>query len=347
MIKNHATFQKLAKKRASLGEVSYLDYIKYFKKFNVRDLKFNNYSDMRQHFKESGYYYFVLAAASRKKTLDPSIRNRIVSDLFEIRAKLENNIIKGFDLIQDTEDLHKRIFSNSLLGKSKKQGLSIRYPLSSCQPTETCGGLCYAHDGRDKHLETILRGCLNFYLGRMYERSTLEFRDEIIVRLGKVLRHGVDFALKEQGASHRKDFTRQARIRFSHVGDMAAHLNFTNRLADEIGTISNKSVQCVIYTRHANAKGLSEKFVINFSIDNDKDERMKLAPKRARLVSSAWEGKVSRLAKINFLEHHNGNKTIPVGTGSICPITLANNVDPSCDEVKCDKCFVDIERDNE
>ena len=174
MIKNQPTFQILAEKRASLGEISYLDYIEYFKKINIVGLKFNNYSEMRQHFNESGYYYFLLAAASRKKILDPDIRNKIVSSLFEIRAKLESNIIKSFDLIEDRNDLLRRIFSNSLLGKSKKQGLSIRYPLTSCQPTEVCGGLCYAHDGRDKHLETILRGCLNFYLGRMYERSTLE-----------------------------------------------------------------------------------------------------------------------------------------------------------------------------
>src|SRR5205085_5215279 len=38
------------------------------------------------------------------------------------------------------------LLRHGFYGASKKQGVSVRMPLSACNPTRLCAGACYAHD---------------------------------------------------------------------------------------------------------------------------------------------------------------------------------------------------------
>ena len=229
---------------------------------------------------------------------------------------------------------------DSFFGKSKKQGVSIRYALASCVPTATCGGRCYAHDGRDRELLHIYRGVLNYYVGLEFENGSPQRRQQILGLLSKSIDKGVEAALVDQASALTEGYNRLPRIRFSHVGEMAATPEFTNALALEVKK-RDPSVQCVIYTRHPKAKLLdTNSLVVNFTLEGAGDVREKFVPLGARIVNSAWDGNINEAAEINFLEHHVEKSTSAQGSGSICPVTANHKKTPSCDSAHCQKCFV-------
>jgi hypothetical protein len=81
-------------------------------------------------------------------------------------------------------------------------------------------------------------------------------------------------------------------------------------------------------------------FVINFSIDSDRDPRRHRAPPGSQLVCSAWGGVPSQAAVVNFLEHHVERVANPTAASTVCPaITADEGTASSCDAVRCDKCF--------
>jgi hypothetical protein len=77
-----------------------------------------------------------------------------------IRVKIEQGII---DFIESFYGKEKEKFFNlgKIFGKSKKQGISIRFSLTTCVPTNLCANLCYAHDGLDATPNSVVRGALN------------------------------------------------------------------------------------------------------------------------------------------------------------------------------------------
>ena len=228
---------------------------------------------------------------------------------------------------------------DSFFGCSRKQGVSIRYALASCVPTERCGGRCYAHDGRDRELQHIFRGVLNYYVGLAFEQSPPLTRTAIMERLAHAIDTAVRAALDDQVRAAESGFSRQPRIRFSHVGEMAATPGFTNELARQV-IRRNADIQCVIYTRHPRAKELdTAAMVVNFTLEGPQDSRRRFAPLGSRLVSSAWDGVAWEGADVNFLEHHV-EKTAPQrGGGCVCPVTVDHKSTPSCDSARCEKCF--------
>lgn len=160
--------------------------------------------------------------------------------------------------------------------------------------------------------------------------------------LSKSIDKGVEAALIDQASALKGGYNRLPRIRFSHVGEMAATPEFTNALAAEVKK-RNPEVQCVIYTRHPKAKLLDTNLlVVNFTLEGAGDVRAKLAPAGSRIVNSAWDGDLNKSAEINFLEHHVEKSTIAKGAGSICPVTANLRKTPSCDSAFCQKCFVPV-----
>jgi len=137
-------------------------------------------------------------------------------------------------------------------------------------------------------------------------------------------------------------FNRRAFIRFSHVGEIVFFPNFANALAKQAREISQGQVDCVVYTRHKNVAKLDpELWIINFTLDPVSMNRRLWAPDHARLVYSAFGGKVSPVAEVNFLEHHrHSHMQKTSGEGRICPATLPETPDRTCDACHCKRCFV-------
>ena len=126
----------------------------------------------------------------------------------------------------------------------------------------------------------------------------------------------------------------------AHVGELSAFPSFANAVAKAIHDFSEGKVKCVLYTRHNNAKLLdTDLFIINFSLDASSLNRQDWAPENSRVVYSAWDGEVHRNASVNFLEHHFLHHTQQVGEGEVCPATLPETPERSCDAVQCDLCF--------
>jgi len=277
---------------------------------------------------------------TRRTELDEDLRAEGLAQLFRMRTLVESRILEqirfnAYNIPVDLEATKETFF-----GKSKKQGVSIRYALESCVPTATCGGRCYAHDGRDRELLHIYRGVLNYYIGLEFEKGSSDRRQQILSLLSKSIDKGVEAALVDQRFAFSEGYNRLPRIRFSHVGEMAATPNFTNAIAQEVKN-RDKRVQCVIYTRHPKASLLdTNMLVVNFTLEGAGDVREKFVPQGARIVNSAWDGELNESAEINFLEHHVEKLTIAKGGGSICPVTANHKVTPSCDSAHCQKCFV-------
>lgn len=283
--------------------------------------------------------YYTVAALSRRRALADDLRAEAMSRLFQLRCTLERSIIADLACCGLRDDLLKIWAGRSFFGVSAKQGVSVRYALASCVPTRKCGAGCYAHDGRDRELHPIFRGALNLFVGQRYAEISPKQQDELFVRLAPAILYGVASARADQVAAQLQGFNRAPRIRFSHVGEMAATPLFTNRLASEI-RCRDEEIKCVIYTRHPRAHELNSRLlVINFTVEGDKDPRLKLAPLEARIVASAWNGDLSSVADVNFLEHHVEKHQVPVGTGDICPVTANHAATPSCDAAHCDVCF--------
>jgi hypothetical protein len=282
--------------------------------------------------------YWGLARTARNLKVDESIRRQAHGKLFLVRTKIEKwfvdsalnalrtKVIKPVDLLDGT-----------VFGSSLKQGVSLRLPLSSCMPTESCAGGCYAHDGLDASITTVIRGSLNGAFAKNYENSSTKKRSELMNIFSIPLEKAVHEAFRD---SERSYFKREPRIRMSHVGELAAYPSFANAVAKKINEISNGNVKCIIYTRHKNAKLLDpELFVINFTLDSTSLSRRSWAPKSSRIVYSAWAGEIREDVAVNFLEHHHLAHTHSAGSGKVCPATRPETTDKTCDGVRCDFCF--------
>jgi hypothetical protein len=285
--------------------------------------------------------YYSVAALSRRAVLDEELRSAAYAKLFRLRSTLEKAIIRDLDSCGERGDLEKIWASKSFFGVSAKQGVSIRYALASCVPTRDCGARCYAHDGRDREIHHLFRGALNYYFGQQYENSPINGRQRLIGLLSDAIVYGVSAARADQLAAEKElGILRAPRIRFSHVGEIASTPQFANAVAQQVHSI-DPEVSCVIYTRHPNARSLDSRlFVINFTLEGDEDPRSRWVPVNSRIVSSAWDGRVSSVADINFLEHHVAGVAQADGRGTICPVTLDHARNTSCDVARCQLCFV-------
>lgn len=294
---------------------------------------------IREHFAPPSRAYYALAALSRRAHLDDKSRAGAYKLLFPLRALLEKRLIETFQRMGRPLDVVLSFGCKSFFGNSIKQGVSIRYPLSTCVPTSRCGGRCYAHDGRDRDYQRLFRGALNGLVGLHYENNP-EDRGAILSRLSKQIDEVIALSKSDAVGATRVGYSRKPRIRFSHVGEMAATPTFANDLASAINS-RDPDISCVIYTRHPNAARLAvEHFVVNFTVEGPDDKRIAFQPAKSRLVSSSWDGSIFPKADVNFLEHHVEKSSSSVGQGSVCPVTANHKATPTCDSARCERCFV-------
>jgi len=304
-----------------------------------RELLLPTLQSVKDHFLKPSRSYYSLAALSRRSQLDNHLRAEAKMLLFPLRALLEARIIAALQRLDSPLDVVLKAGCKSFFGKSIKQGISIRYPLSTCVPTQLCAGACYAHDGRDRDYLKVFRGALNGLVGIHYEKHPHD-RPIIIRRLSKQIDEIIKLSREEALRAKRDGYGRSPRIRFSHVGEMAATPIFSNALASEIKSRA-PDVSCVVYTRHPEAAKLdTQLFVVNYTVDGISDARIRFLPINARLVSSSWNGEVHPEAAVNFLEHHVEKMSKPLGRGSLCPVTENHKKTPTCDSARCDICFV-------
>jgi hypothetical protein len=277
--------------------------------------------------------------ASRKK-LDEEKRREVRNLLFRARNILDSRIettILGF--INQGSMPIERLLKRQVFGFCKKQGVSFRLSLSTCVPSRLCGGGCYAHDGRERVTSTILSGCYNTLIAKLWETKVLN-DDQLlphIFRAVKLALEDASFAKKEYGID------RRARIRLAHVGELTAYPKFANWIGRSIREVSDGSVDGIIYTRHPKIVELdTDALIINLTIDESSENRREWIRKGVRPVWSAWKGKLDTNSEVNFLEHHDhGQHYEPQGDGSVCPVTSAKTEERFCDAFHCTKCFDD------
>jgi hypothetical protein len=299
---------------------------------------------IRDSFVDFGRSYYSLAALSRRKVLDVDLRVAAMARLFALRSLLEKQMLAGLKCSVPYTNVLGYALRSGFFGKSIKQGVSIRFPLATCVPTTLCGGRCYAHDGRDRDLQRVFRGVLNWYVADFFENGDTMTRCAVMEALSKSIDDAIAAARAECRSVASEGYSRRPRIRFSHVGEMASTPTFTLALAKEVRRRA-PDIACVIYTRHPLAKLLvGDELIVNFTVDGTADSRMRLRPRGARLVSSSWDGKLVEEAEINFLEHHVEKSATPSGQGQCCPVTLNHHVNPSCDSARCEKCFVPLSK---
>ena len=286
--------------------------------------------------------YFRLCALARSTTAIPSLIASALKDVFAVRSLIEKSIIRS---IEDAElrlqDKVSGILENNFFGFSKKQGTSLRLPLNSCNPTKLCAPGCYAHDVLDAAPFAVIRGALNGWIARTFEKGDAETRAMILRELLPHAKSAIRNAYKEL-TSLPNGFKRRPFIRFSHVGEIVAFPDFANALAALVTELSDKGVDCVVYTRHKSVSKLDPSiWVINFTLDPSSMSRKSWAPDYSRIVFSAFGGVTSKVAEVNFLEHHrHGHISKTAGTGRVCPATAPETIVRTCDACKCNRCFV-------
>jgi hypothetical protein len=262
-------------------------------------------------------------------------KDELRSQLFPVRIRIEKALANSLrpifypDMAQ-LISLYKRKF----FGYSKKQGVSLRLALTTCEPTTICGSKCYAHDALDATPAAVVRGVLNTVLIERW----CEDRSSSV--LSKFVDSEISYAARaaHQEAKSSK-FVRQPRIRLSHVGEAAAYPDFVNYIASKLDLCPEGSVKCVIYTRHSKARHLDTKhLVVNFSLDDSSRHKLNWLGNKVRYVSSSFDGLLMNEVAVNFLEHHNREHLMPIGTGFTCPVT-AGGAARTCDTAKCDLCF--------
>ncbi|MDB4645072.1 hypothetical protein OAF37_03345 [Rubripirellula sp.] len=283
--------------------------------------------------------YFALAALSRSTTSPNELVKEAWDLVFRVRVQLEASISRSIaTALQHGTFANQQLFSGSFFGASKKQGVSVRLPLTACRATSLCGAACYAHDVLDAAPASIVRGVVNGLIAKLYEEGDDQTKLMVADSLRKHTAKAVKAALAE--VEELDGWTRAAYIRFAHVGEIAPFSCFANALAQQVADLSNGDVKSVVYTRHPNASKLDGRlFVVNFTLDRASMDRREWAPESARLVFSAFNGEVCEDVDVNFLEHHRWSHASPIGTGRICPATAPETVDRTCDAVKCDRCF--------
>ncbi len=297
-------------------------------------------SSLRALFGEDLRSYFALAALSRSTTAPAQMVKDALKLVFRVRVVLEQSIGAALtDLVNREGTSALKLSREPLHGYSKKQGVSIRMPLSSCVPSKICGAACYAHDVLDAAPASVVRGAVNGAIAGWYERGNESQREELLDALAQPVSRMVDAARKDARAAA-ATFVRRPRIRFAHVGEFAPFPEFANALARQIRESSDSEVDCVVYTRHPDARLLDpDLFVVLFSLDESSEDRRRFIPVTARAVRSAFGGLVTDTVDVNFLEHHRWIHVKPVGNGKICPSTAPEASVRTCDGCKCDFCF--------
>jgi hypothetical protein len=278
---------------------------------------------------------------ARSKTAVPDLSERAHALLFRVRAILEGNLQRAISQAPVNPNVRlDALFEGSFFGFSKKQGTSLRLPLRTCTPTKLCAGGCYAHDVLDATPAAVVRGAINGWIAERYESGDQELRAELANRLGPHVKRAIKSA-KSELKNLSDGFTRRAFIRFSHVGEIVYTPNFANDLARMVQDLSGGDVDCVVYTRHKRAVELdSDLWIVNFTLDPVSEDRKSWAPSHARIVYSAFGGKTSSTAEVNFLEHHRHSHLTQFGDGRACPATLPQATSRTCDGNQCKRCFV-------
>jgi hypothetical protein len=282
--------------------------------------------------------YWNLALLSRAEKKYPELSLKAKKIIFKSRVIIERSIEKSLEsALKHGDIVYNDLFDSNIFSSSIKQGLSLRLPLSSCFPTKNCSWSCYAHDGMDAGRYPVIKGAINGFIAKEYEFGSIETRTTIekllIIQVDKAVRQ----AIRDKNKS---DFPRDARIRFSHVGEIANFPEFANTFARQVKEISDNNVSCVVYTRHPKVKYLDHSlYVVNFTLDRDSEDRRAWIPNTARIVFSAWDGVSNPDVDVNFLEHHRFSSHASTGDGKICPVTIPVNLVNTCDEAKCDLCF--------
>jgi hypothetical protein len=299
-------------------------------------------SDISEGYRPHLKKYSRLSGLSRNRSVPAEVRALAGDHVFGARVTLERSMLRAMDRVGQEFSLKvQSALDGAFFGCSGKQGVSLRMPLSTCMPTRLCAGGCYAHDALDATPNALIRGVLNGWLAAAYENGTVQQRATIESALQRPVHRAVRAALQELTRLP-AGYRRRAFIRFSHVGEVAAFPQFANSLANQIIQLSGKRVDCVIYTRHRDAAKLDPKlFVINFTLDPASFNRRKWIPESARIVFSAFGGVTSGEADVNFLEHHRHiHMARTAGNGRICPATLPETKERTCDACRCDRCFV-------
>jgi hypothetical protein len=294
-----------------------------------------SYSSVSGVFYQELRDYFALCSMARGKT---ALRGEAEHVLFSTRVVIERWIQRSVKLhIKEQPAAFSQILKQKAFGESKKQGVSLRFALNSCQPTKICSNLCYAHDVLDAAPAAVIRGAINGIIAEFFEAGSAEDRQLILDAWEQHVALAVKAALLERDQS---EFPREGRIRFGHVGDGAHYAEFCNAIGRLVVRKSNGQVSPIIYTRHSMAHKLdNEVFVVNFTIDSTSEDRRKYVPIGARTVFSAFGGLTSSAAEVNFLEHHRFSHLPQIGEGHACPATLTETKIRTCDAVKCDLCF--------
>ena len=282
--------------------------------------------------------YWNLANLSRAQKRRPELAPLAHRVVFRVRVNLEQSLSS---LVRDrlaAGELHlEHLFDGDFFGCSIKQGVSLRMPLASCTPSRECAGFCYAHDGMDAGRNPVVKGVLNGLIAERYEAGDAAVREKLVDLLRPHARGAIRAARLD---AERAGFERGPRIRFSHVGEIAAFPEFANRLAKLIHDESDGEVASVVYTRHPNARLLDSRlFVVLFSLDESSEDRRKFIPPTAWVVRSAFGGKITDAVDVNFLEHHRWEHIKPIGTGKVCPSTAPEAKVRTCDACKCAFCF--------
>jgi len=298
-------------------------------------------SSIRHSYSDDLRRYFALAALSRSTTAPTQMVSDAIARVFRVRVILEQSIAASLTNLAAREGIEALGLSGQPLhGYSKKQGVSIRMPLSSCVPSKVCGAACYAHDVLDAAPASVVRGAVNGAIAAWYESVDESQREMLIAFLERPVRRMVQAALKDAWLAS-PIFVRRPRIRFAHVGEFAAFPEFANALARLVRESSDGGVDCVVYTRHPDARLLDpDLFVVLFSLDESSEDRRRFVPAAARVVRSAFGGQIIDTVDVNFLEHHRWVHIKPVGTGNICPSTAPDTKVRTCDACRCDFCFI-------
>lgn len=294
---------------------------------------------LKSEFEKSLKNYFRLCALARGKSAPKKLSQAAHDQLFRVRVIVEKTIQESIlaALKRDPNSINT-LFEGRFYGNSKKQGVSLRLPLTSCVPTPLCRGGCYAHDTLDAAPSAVIRGAINGVIASLYENGTNTKRTLILGSLRAHSQRAIQAArteIKELSGWQRRPY-----VRFAHLGEAATFPEFMNALANQIGELSKWEVDCVVYTRHPNASSLQENlWITNFTLDNASKERRVYAPAYARIVYSAWNGEIENDVDINFLEHHRWQHSKPSGNGPVCPATLPETEFRTCDSLRCDTCF--------
>jgi len=285
--------------------------------------------------------YFRLTVLARSSSADPELASRAHELLFRVRTLLEGAIQQAItEAPVNPESRLDALFNGNFFGFSKKQGTSLRLPLRTCTPTKLCAGGCYAHDVLDATPAAVVRGSINGWIADRYERGDEGARAQYLSRLRPHVKRAIKNARSEL-KNLADGFTRRAFIRFSHVGEIVHTPGFANDLASVVRDLSGGDVDCVVYTRHKRAVELDPSlWIVNFTLDPDSENRKAWVPINARIVYSAFGGKTSPAAEVNFLEHHRHGHSPQVGDGRACPATLPHALSRTCDGNRCNRCFV-------